>query len=384
MRIVEAKIYLLSIPFNESFGHSLKTRSCSDSIVVECTTETGICGFGEGVARPYVTGETVETSTHRIRNRILPRVMHRDIGETNATGNPCGSLSHISEMLRDRPGPSVIAWHAAEAGVELAVIDCLLKSQGVSLGTLLPARKRTVLYSGIISTSSMEGTIGLAQRCRKMAVKHVKMKVGEGNDRDRIAAVRDILGPSVSLRLDANGAFSGREAVEFTRTVKDLDIEVIEQPVKRADSNDLAAVREASEIPVMADESLVTIDDARKLIADRACDYFNLRIAKCGGLCNTLAIADLALREEIKIQIGCMVGETAILSAAGRHLAAFLPEAVFVEGSYGTHLLTEDVARESVAFKFRGEGPVLTGDGLGVTVKEETLERYSTEVLRVT
>lgn len=383
MRIIKASIHLLNIPFKESFGHSLKTRSCSDSIVVECTTETGIRGFGEGVARPYVTGETVETSVHQIRNDILPRVMHREIGEASSGGISRDSLSHISDMIRGKPGPSVIAWHAAEAGVELAVMDCLLKGQRLSLGTLLPARKTSVCYSGIISTSSMDGTIGLAQRCRKLAMKHVKMKVGKGNDRERVAAARDILGPTVSLRLDANGAFSRREAIQFIKSVRDFNIEVIEQPVKRANRADLAVVREASGIPIMADESMVTIDDARELIEDRACDYFNLRIAKCGGLCNTLAIADLARREGVKIQLGCMVGETAILSAAGRHLAACLPEARFVEGSYGTHLLTEDIARESLAFGFAGEGPLLTGQGLGVTVDERILGKYSTQILRV-
>jgi len=127
----------------------------------------------------------------------------------------------------------------------------------------------------------------------------------------------------------------------------------------------------------MVDESLVTLDDAQALIAERAVDYFNIRVSKCGGLARSREIAARAATAGVRLQIGSQVGETAILAAAGRHLAAALPETAFVEGSFGTLLLTEDVSAESVRFGHRGEAPLLTGPGLGVNVLEERLRRYA-------
>lgn len=87
MEIVETRIYTLKIPFNYTFGHSLKTHSFSDSIIVELTTDTGLHGYGEGVARPYVTGETVQKSTRHIRKVLLPAVINKTIRDIDTNQN---------------------------------------------------------------------------------------------------------------------------------------------------------------------------------------------------------------------------------------------------------------------------------------------------------
>jgi muconate cycloisomerase len=133
----------------------------------------------------------------------------------------------------------------------------------------------------------------------------------------------------------------------------------------------------------MADESLVTMDQARRLIELGACDFFNIRLSKNGGVSGSLAIAKLAHEAGVKIQVGAQVGETGILSAAGRIFAAHLPELTFAEGSFGTWLLAEDVTFENVAFGFGGRAPLLKTRGLSVTVKEETLERFATEKIEL-
>jgi len=247
----------------------------------------------------------------------------------------------------------------------------------------LPAKSQTVTYTGVLTSGNVEKTVELANRFKQIGFRYVKMKIGKSNDQERIAIVRDILGPSVSLRLDANGVFGVKQAVQFIKSVEKFNIDSIEQPIKRGDIADLAIVKSNSSIPVMADESIVTLDDAKKLIDDNACDYFNLRISKCGGLYNTLVIAELSKQMGVKIQLGCLVGETAILSAAGRQLAAYLSEAKFVEGSYSTHLLVEDIAQEKIEFGKCGEAPVFTGMGLGVNIKEDLLIKYAKKIVCV-
>jgi muconate cycloisomerase len=133
----------------------------------------------------------------------------------------------------------------------------------------------------------------------------------------------------------------------------------------------------------MVDESLVTVTDADALIAAQAADFFNIRVSKCGGLGPSLTIAARAAAAGLGVQIGSQVGETAILAAAGRHLAAALPDVAFVEGSFGTMLLVEDVATDSVRFGHRGEAPLLTGPGLGIRVVEERLRRYAVTIRRL-
>ena len=377
MKIVKAKVYVLKIPFNFSFAHSLKKRSCSDSIIIELTSDTGMRGYGEGIARPYVTGETVNKSVKHIAQVLLPAIIHNDFSDIDTSQNPIVALSCINNSIPDINSPGIIAWNASMTAVELAVIDCLLKHREKSLNCVLPAKINRVTYSGVLSSCNIKQTVELAKRFRQAGLKYIKMKVGKGNDRERISAVRDIVGSSVSIRLDANGAFNVKNAIQFIKSVEHYNIDSIEQPIKRGEAAELAAVKAGSPIPIMADESIVTIDDAKRLMDHNACDYFNLRVSKCGGIFRTLAIADLCAQGGMKIQLGCQVGETAILSAAGRHVAAYLPQVRFVEGSYGALLLAEDISQVDITFGYGGEAPVLTGYGLGINIREDLLQKYT-------
>jgi muconate cycloisomerase len=100
-------------------------------------------------------------------------------------------------------------------------------------------------------------------------------------------------------------------------------------------------------------------------------------LSKNGGIGRTLELARIAIRAGLKLQLGCQVGETAILSAAGRHVAAYLEDLVFVEGSYGSLLLTEDVSENNITFGQGGKAPALQGPGLGVKVSEDRLRKYA-------
>lgn len=379
MKINSACIYPLNIPFVESFRHSLHERNSSDSIVVKVTTKCGISGYGEGVPRPYVTGETRKTSVEYIRNELLPRILDADL---EGIDTQC-AFAYTHGFLPDQDTRATVVWNASRCAVELAIIDCLFRSKNASVSAILPPTSQKVTYSAVITAGSIAKIEKIAQRCKAGGFKYIKMKVSECKDTERIAIVREILGPSASIRLDANGAFNLETAGQFLTSVEKFNIECIEQPIPRGDPIELATLRSTSPVPIMADESIVTILDAKELIEKKAVDYFNLRISKCGGLHKTLAIAELARSAGIGIQLGCQVGETAILSAAGRHLAAHLKDLRFIEGSYGTHLLVEDIAEEDIVFGPGGSAPVLTGPGLGITVREELVDKYAEDTITV-
>lgn len=381
MKIVSGQLFALHIPFVEAFAHSAKTRSFSDSIVLRVTAEDGTVGYGEGVARPYVTGETVDSCLRHVETCLWPAIKATDFRPLASTSDPTESLALVHAALPDVASSGVIAWHAARCAAELAVIDCLLRHQRESLGVLLPPRRTTIIYSGVITSSSVDTAVQHAKRLAYLGIRQLKVKVDGVDDRPRVAAIRQAVGNDVSIRLDANGAYSVEDAIEALKGLEPFRIASVEQPIPRGNPSQLATVKRASTIPIMADESLVTVDDARALIAQDACDFFNLRLSKCGGLYRTLHLARLALQAGKRLQLGCQVGETAILSAAGRHVAAHLDPLEFVEGSFGTLLLTEDVGKDNIHFGNGGRAPALNGAGLGIRVDDARLEKYAERVI---
>jgi muconate cycloisomerase len=212
----------------------------------------------------------------------------------------------------------------------------------------------------------------------RLGIHQIKVKVGTADDATRLEAVRKAVGDKVELRADANAAWATDEAIKQLQRLGQFKLRAIEQPVAAGDLAGMKQVRDATGVPVMADESLVTLDQARRLIELGACDYFNIRLSKCGGLSGSLAVAKLAQQAGIKIQLGAQVGETGILSAAGRIFAAHLPALAWAEGSFGTWLLAEDVTFENVAFGPGGRAPLLKTRGLSVTVNEDVVERLAT------
>lgn len=377
MKITGATCFSLRIPFVEAFGHSASVRSRSDSVVVRLTAEDGTVGYGEGLPRPYVTGETVETCVDRIANCLWPAIADSDFPALEPGQDAVRVLAPVGRILPDGDAGGVVAWHAARAACELALLDVLLRRQQLHLGDILRPRRSFVTYSGVISGGSIDSAVRLARICAEFGLQAVKIKIDGGDVRERVAAVREAVGREVSLRVDANCAYTPDEAIAMLEALAPSDIACAEQPIPRGDPAALARVRSRSPIPIMADESLVTAADAEALIQAGACDFFNLRVSKCGGLARTLEIARMADRAGLGLQLGCQVGESAILSAAGRHLAALLERVSFVEGSYGNMLLVEDVSEESVAFGQGGTAPLLRGPGLGVDVRDDVLRAYA-------
>lgn len=378
MRIKSCTIYALGIPFVEAFAHSANRREHSDSIVVRLEAADGTVGYGEGVARRYVTGETVEASVNHIRRALWPGLTRHDYEELAANADPLDALAPPDESLPDEASDGVVAFNAARAAVELALLDCLLRRQEVSLAHVLPPRRTNVTYGGVISSGSIEATTRRARQLKLFGLREIKIKIKCKTDVSRVRAVREVFGEEARLRVDANGAFDVRQAIEVAAELAPLNIAAFEQPVARSCGiSALRAVKEHSSIPVMADESLVTERDACALIDEGACDYFNLRVSKCGGVARTLRLARMAQAAGLGLQLGSQVGETAILSAAGRHVAAHLDAIEFVEGSYGKLLLVEDVGRDPVQFGHGGHSPALRGAGLGVQVREDVLEKYA-------
>jgi O-succinylbenzoate synthase len=167
-----------------------------------------------------------------------------------------------------------------------------------------------------------------------------KVKVGHGDDVGRVAAVREAVGPSVAIRIDANGAWDVDEAVSRIARLAAYDLELVEQPVASID--DLAAVRRRVGVPIAADECVRGLDDARRLRALGAADVVVLKVQPLGGVRAALEVAEAA---GVPAVVSSLY-ETSVGLAAGLALAAALPDLPYACGLATAGLLAADVVND--------------------------------------
>jgi muconate cycloisomerase len=371
---VEAEILGIEIPFRFAFSHSLAERSVGDGVLLRVSDERGRSGYGECAPRDYVSGET-SASAIDLLARSVPELL----------GRRFDSFEDLTRELGRRNTCLPRDAHAAFCALELAWLDLGGQVFGRSAGEPLgPVRAQSVPYSGVISASGKQQALKTCELLRKLGVTRAKIKVGAeaAQDLEVLGAVREALGSGASLRVDANGAWDAETALARIRAFEPFRLEGCEQPCAAEDLAGMAWLAQRSPLPLIADESLVSLVDALRLIDARACHVFNVRISKCGGLLASGRIRDLGRAVGIDTMLGAHVGETAILAAAGRHFGARTPGLRFAEGSYGKLLLEADVS-DALDLRAGGEGPALPGAGLGLDVDLGRIEPYVVSRLRL-
>jgi muconate cycloisomerase len=380
-KVVELTAFFVRIPLRRRIRHASHERKDTENLVVRCVLDDGSEGYGEAVPRDYVTGETIESSIDLLRQSDLAAQLETAADFPGAIDT--ARRLRIAPVDGDERG---CHGNAARCAVELAYLDACCRHFGEPLSavTMIAAAdlyeaRDSVRYSGILtSAKGMKlGIYGLLLRAYRFA--QVKIKVGiEGlNDARRLKILRRWAGQGMNLRVDANEAWSPDEVVQRIEELVPYGITAVEQPVAHAKVGVLAEVRKRVKVPIVLDESLCSRADADDAIARGTCDVFNLRLSKCGGFLPTLRLAQQARQNGLRYQLGCQVGETAILSAAGRHFAASVREVLYLEGSYDRHLVRESLSTRDITFRWGGWAPALKQPGLGITIDRAALERVT-------
>jgi L-Ala-D/L-Glu epimerase len=384
MSVRSITLYHVAVPLKKAIRHASHERTTSDSLVARATLDGGEVGFGEGVPRPYVTGETIESAF----SALGPFDVARHVGEPKDFAEVVRRLEAMA-LPQTEADPRGMDGNAARCALELAILDAYGRRFGESLGRairlsghadgLLTEAPMPVRYSGAITAESGRKERISAWKMRLYGFHQVKVKVGVAGQDDpaRLATLRRILGQKMDIRLDANEAWPAAEVVERVRPLRPCTPTALEQPVPHAEVEALADLRPALGVPVMLDESLCGYPDAERAVERRTADLFNVRLSKCGGIGPTLRIIALAARSGLGVQLGCHPGETGLLSAAGRHVAANVKGLRYVEGSYDRHVLAENLTVEDITFGYGGRARPLAGPGLGVRVDPAALERMT-------
>ncbi len=367
MWLKKIHLYLLQIQLCMPIKHYLAERTHSENLVVKVVTDSGVVGFGEGIARQYVTGEVMESSLRFLQDHLIPELNGFHLSE------PPDLIEALAELLSEDNRAQA---PAACCALELAILDAAGKTWSQSVAQMLGGGDQPLIYSAVIPMMSPPSFHRLLHLIRDMEMSFVKIKVGNERDTEVLSLAREILGHEVDLRVDANGAWSSEEAGKRIAAMMAYGINAVEQPVPKEDIRGLKRVSEQVEIPIIADESLCLERDAKKLVSLDACQVFNLRLSKCGGILAANRLYEIGRKKAIAAQLGCQVGETGILSAAGRQLAA-TRKLLYLEGSYSSYLLKDDIVNEPVEFGPGGVAQPLAGHGLGVSVNEETLQRLA-------
>jgi muconate cycloisomerase len=380
LRIVELTACHVRVTLRKPVRHASHTRDATDNVLVRCVLDDRTEGFGEGVPREYVTGETIDTAVDLLRRSDL-----------TAQLEPCADFARavaLAERLRLAPVPGDdrdCQGNAARCALELALLDAYGRRFGQPLSAVTPLvapevhqPRPWVQYSGAITSARSFKLRVATWRMWGYGFRQVKIKVGMAgfDDVARLRKVRSyIVGRKLDLRVDANEAWSAAEAAARIRELEPYRISAVEQPVPHAEVDVLADVRRQVSVPIMLDESLCSHIDAERAVQRGTCDLFNIRLSKCGGFIPSLRLVQFAGRHGLACQLGCQVGETAVLSAAGRHFAASVAGLRWLEGSYDRHLVREALGTRDITFGWGGWARALPGPGLGVTVDLRALER---------
>jgi muconate cycloisomerase len=373
------------VPLKKEVKHASQSRTESENLVVRVELATGQTGYGEGVPRSYVTGETIESALAMLAGHDWARMMGRPRSFAEAVG--CVQSLTLPEIESD---PRQMAGNAARCALELALLDAYSREFGepagraVDLASVPGLRKysapRKVRYGAAITASDRLDELRSAIKYRAYRFRDVKVKVGvDGpDDVSRVRWFRRLLGPHVDLRLDANEAWRAADLLDRVRPLLRFSLAALEQPVPHCEVEMLADLRRRLGVPVMLDESLCGYPDAVAAIKMTTADMLNVRLSKCGGIFPALRIIGLAQRSGIGLQLGCHPGETAILSAAGRHVACRIDGLSWVEGSYDRHILRANVTRQDITFGHGGWASPLSGPGLGIQIDRQNLESMIT------
>lgn len=383
LRIREAQVYPLTIPMRTRFEHAAASRNTADPIVLRLSAEAPYVeqhGFGETLARVYVTGETVESVIDDLTQLFVPQLL-----DFHPTSFP-EALEFIDELPNFIDGRLV---NAAGAAVSSALLDLSSRIFGRSLSEVsnwlglrgFGAARDIRPYSGIvIGRGARLGWFLWAQR--RYGLRDFKIKAAVDGWESKLEAAyrvlrRDIAAGRATLRADANGAWTLPQALDALPLLERCGVSALEQPLPPDRDEELSELARRTRIELIADESLRTLEDAERLIEVGAVRIFNVRIAKCGGLLPSLKIADAARKGDREVQLGCLVGETSLLSAVGAEFLSQTPDVRFVEGAFGRWLLRDDVTDQPLTFGYGGSLKRRRGFGWRVNVSMKRLERLS-------
>jgi L-alanine-DL-glutamate epimerase-like enolase superfamily enzyme len=353
-KIVRAEAIPVELQLKEPFVIANETTEVADNIFIRLETETGIVGWGCSTP-DAVTSETKATV---LRNF--------EVAKRLVVGCDPTRLNLMNFALENElaGNPSL------KAGVNMALYDIIGKMAGMPLFRLLGGYREKIATSVTVGLNQTDLMVEKAKQIVSAGFKFIKVKCGIDVEQDieNILAIREAVGLAVKLRLDANEGYSVEDALRIVTTLEKngADIEFLEQPTKANYLYSLKDVTRQCSVPIMADETALTLRDSVKLVKLEIADIINIKLMKIGGITNAIKANALAELADVPVMVGCMNESMAAMSA-GVHFACAFRNVEYADLDSALDFIN-DVAKGGARY---AEGYVIPSEkpGLGVEVQ---------------
>ncbi len=338
----------------EPYATACERIDVATNVLLRLETNQGVVGYGCAAPDRHVTGETAETALRSITDVVEPCIKGSD------PLRPIMILERLKAALPSQP--SVLA------AVDMALFDIVGKKANLPLWRLLGGFRDRIRTSVTIGILTEDETVKRAREWVTRGFRCLKLKGGIDvqSDIGRVLRVREAVGSAIELRFDANQGFSVEDSLAFVEKTRNARLELIEQPTPKGKPDLLGRVTGGVSIPVMADESLITLRDAFRIARYGLADMVNVKLMKVGGISEALQINAVARSAGLEVMVGCM-DETALAIGAGLHFALARPNVIYadLDGHLG---LLEDPTAGAVILRsgtlFPRDRPGLGLDGV--------------------
>ncbi len=366
MKIIEIELYLANIKLKEPFRIAIAEIKEARSLFVKIKTDEGLYGFGEANPVWRITGETQGTDL----------AAAQDLAKLLLGKNPISLEQRLKEMDAYLVHNSTI-----KSAFDMALYDIAAKAAGLPLYLFLGGSRREIETDMTVGLGDADYMAEKAGKFVEEGFRIIKIKLGTQAEEDikRVEKIRSRVGEEVLLRVDANQGWDYREGLKALQGIHPYKIQFCEQPVPYWNLEDMKRLREASPVPITADESLFDHHDAFRLASLGCCDYFNIKLAKSGGINKALKIAAVAEAAGISCMVGCM-SESRLGLTAAAHLAAARSCIKFADLD-GALMLQEDPVAGGITYR-GGIIELPEEPGLGAEIDPAFLDKCERLVVR--
>jgi o-succinylbenzoate synthase len=358
MRIERAELLLVRLPMIRSFATSSSRKTHQAHILVRLHAQ-GLVGWGECASPtdPFYCEETSETCWHILRDFLLPAVVGRDWADA-------AQLTGLYAKLKRN--------NFAKAGLEMACWDLLAQAARQPLHAMLGGTRAEILSGVSLGVEErIDDLLALIEQYLGEGYRRIKLKIAPGKDVAVVARVRERF-PDVPLMVDANSAYTLADAAHL-RELDQFGLTMIEQPLAHDDIVDHAALQSQLATPICLDESIVSVDDARKALQLGSGRIINIKVSRVGGLLNAKAIHDYCHACGVPVWCGGM-HEFGVGRAANLAISSLPGYSIPGDVSGSDKYYHDDIVAPPIR-AFNGAIPVPSGPGLGYAVDEERVAR---------
>ncbi len=348
MKISRISYHRLDLTLSVPYTIAYESVSKSTNFILRLETDNSLVGMGCAVPDLHVTGETEEEVEFAIRNVVIPNLEWKD---------PFTYVRIMEELRKQLEGKS-----STLAMVDMALLDLVSRKAGVPLYKYLGGYKDSIPTSITIGILSLEETLQQASEFVAAGFVILKVKGGKVLEEDiaKMIRLREEF-PGIQLRFDGNQGYTVAQALEFVKKTSKVGIEIFEQPTLVQGDESLGEVTRQVSLPVMADESIRSLDDAFRLARHERIDMVNVKLMKVGGILQGLHINSVARSANLEVMAGC-IDECALGISAGLHFALSRPNIQYADLDGNIDLLDDpflELFRLKDGILYPSEGPGL-------------------------